>query len=185
MEKYVVLSSVDDQWNIHLGLTGPEGRWWRGSWGAADVRAIVGKSASDTLLESFAEKLAESIVQGELYVDEGERYKVISLWLFTFLQPMRRFSVDTRAYVEETDGRRAQGDEPCRGCGIRHGRLCNSEHSSPIYSITNPIISHLQIALNAQSRQSRLNPSAVPLARTSVPSRPSRMLCLLFWPCIQ
>ena len=85
MDKFVLLSDITDKWNIHLGLTGPEGRWWRGSWSAADVRAIVGKSASDTLLESFAEKLAESIVQGELYVEEGERYKVICSSLFRVL----------------------------------------------------------------------------------------------------
>lgn len=82
MDKFVILSDVADRWNIHLGLTGPEGRWWRGAWSAADVRAIVGKSASDTLLESFAGKLAESIVLGELYVEEGERYKVICSRLF-------------------------------------------------------------------------------------------------------
>jgi hypothetical protein len=90
MEKFVVLSTVTDKWNIHLGLTGPEGRWWHGSWSAADVRTIIGKSASDTLLESFAERLAESVVQGELYVEEGERYKVICSCLFAFLQPMWR-----------------------------------------------------------------------------------------------
>lgn len=91
MEKFVVLSDVsDDKWNVHLGLTGPEGRWWRGSWRASDVLGIVGKTASDTLLESFAEKLAESIMQGELFVEEGERYKVIRLVSFVFSQPMWR-----------------------------------------------------------------------------------------------
>ncbi|KAJ7209638.1 hypothetical protein GGX14DRAFT_363994 [Mycena pura] len=84
MDKFVVLSDVsDDKWNIHLGLTGSEGRWWRGSWRAVDILAIVGKTASDTLLESFAERLAEAIVQGELHVETGERYKVICSCLLT------------------------------------------------------------------------------------------------------
>ncbi|KAJ6593620.1 hypothetical protein B0H19DRAFT_1091210 [Mycena capillaripes] len=136
MEKYVVLSSVDDKWNIHLGLTGPEGRWWRGSWGAADVRAIVGKSASDTLLESFAEKLAESIVQGELYVEEGERYKLT-------LGPTSKKPM----HVALKDMSTAEA----------------AAYATDVF---------VTIALSAQSRQSRLNPSAVLLASTSAPSHP-------------
>jgi hypothetical protein len=83
MDKFVVLSDVaEDTWNIHLGLTGPEGRWWQGSWREADVLAIVGKTSSDILLESFAEKLAETLVQGELHVEQGEQYKVNLLCVF-------------------------------------------------------------------------------------------------------
>ncbi|KAJ7287348.1 hypothetical protein C8J57DRAFT_1283612 [Mycena rebaudengoi] len=77
MDKFVVLSAVSDSdWTIHLGLSGSEGRWWRGSWREADILAVVGSSSSSTLLEAFAEKLAESIVQGELHVEQGDRYKL-------------------------------------------------------------------------------------------------------------
>ncbi|KAK7057460.1 hypothetical protein R3P38DRAFT_2841111 [Favolaschia claudopus] len=135
MDKFVVISDVADKWNIHLGLTGAEGRWWRGGWGATDVRAIVGKSASDTLLESFAEKLAESIVQGELYVEEGERYKLT-------LGPTSKKPM----HVELTEMSLGEA----------------AAYTTEVF---------VNIALNAQSRQCRLNPSAVPIASTSVVSR--------------
>ncbi|KAF9467321.1 hypothetical protein BDZ94DRAFT_1156078 [Collybia nuda] len=67
-DKFVVLSTVSDKWTIHLGLAGPEGRWWRGSWGKTEILEIVGSKSSDKLLGTFADKLAETFVQGELYV---------------------------------------------------------------------------------------------------------------------
>ncbi|KAJ7124992.1 hypothetical protein C8R44DRAFT_840229 [Mycena epipterygia] len=135
MDKFVLLSDVaDDKWNIHLGLAGPEGRWWRGSWRAADVLAIVGKASSDTLLESFAEKLAESIVQGELHVEEGERYKLT-------LGPTSKKPM--------------------------HVALKEMSPAEAAAYATNVFVA---IALQAQSRQSRLNPSAVPLASIAAPS---------------
>lgn len=82
VNRFVVLSTVsDDKWNIHLGLSGPEGRWWHGSWTAADVVKVVGSKASDHLIESFAEKLAEAFVGGELIVgnwspDEGAEIRL-------------------------------------------------------------------------------------------------------------
>ncbi|KAJ7232776.1 hypothetical protein B0H12DRAFT_1144856 [Mycena haematopus] len=134
MDKFVVLSDVADKWNIHLGLTGPEGRWWRGSWGAADVRAIVGKSASQTLLESFAGKLAESIVDGELAVTvEGERYKLT-------LGPASKKPMHVE--LREMSATEA------------------AAYAADVFAT---------IALSAQSRQARLNPSTV---FSSVPSRP-------------
>ncbi|KAJ7668473.1 hypothetical protein DFH06DRAFT_1181828 [Mycena polygramma] len=136
MDKFVVLSAVtNDKWTIHLGLTGTEGRWWYGSWHAADVLAIVGKSASDTLLESFAEKLAESIVQGELFVEEGERYKLT-------LGPTSKKPMHVA--LKEMNSAQA------------------AAYATDVF---------VTIALNAQSRQSHLNPFAVPIASTSAPSR--------------
>jgi len=82
MERFVILSSVsEEKWTIHLGLSGSEGRWWRGSWTEADILRIVGSKSSDKLLETFAEKIAESIVQGELCVgdwsnDQGAQINV-------------------------------------------------------------------------------------------------------------
>lgn len=40
-DRFVVLSTVSDRWTIHLGLAGPEGRWWRGSWGKTEILQIV------------------------------------------------------------------------------------------------------------------------------------------------
>ncbi|KAF7375923.1 hypothetical protein MSAN_00006700 [Mycena sanguinolenta] len=137
MEKFVVLSDISDKWNIHLGQTGPEGRWWCGSWSAADVRGIVGKSASETLLESFAGKLAESIVDGELFVAvEGERYKLT-------LGPASKKPMHVE--LKEMTSTEA------------------AAYAADVFAM---------IALNAQSRKSRLNPSAVDFTSASVPSRP-------------
>lgn len=41
VHRFVVLSTVTDQWTIHLGLSGPEGRWWRGTWAKTDILEIV------------------------------------------------------------------------------------------------------------------------------------------------
>ncbi|KAF8170296.1 hypothetical protein K438DRAFT_1729896 [Mycena galopus ATCC 62051] len=144
MDKFVLLSEVSDRWIIHVGMTG-SGRWWHGSWSPADVRAIVGKSASDTLLESFAGKLAESIVDGELFVEVGERYKVIS-----------------RAFCRLTLGPASK-----KPMHVELTEMTSVEAASYAADI------FATIALNAQSRQSRLNPSAVFAASTtSVPSHP-------------
>ena len=80
--RFVVLSKVDhESWTIHLGLSGPEGRWWRGAWGSTDILNIAGSKPSAKLLETFAERLAETFTQGELVVDnwspdEGTEIKV-------------------------------------------------------------------------------------------------------------
>ena len=40
--KFVLISTVDrTSWTVHLGLSGPEGRWWRGKWTDEDVKAIT------------------------------------------------------------------------------------------------------------------------------------------------
>jgi len=68
--RFVVLSKVDDQsWTIHLGLQGPEGRWWKGRWTAEDILHVAGSKSSAKFLETFADKLAETLVRGELYVE--------------------------------------------------------------------------------------------------------------------
>lgn len=74
--KFVVLSTVsDDKWNIHLGLSGAQGRWWQGSWGEEDIHRIFGSKTSDKLLESFAEKLAEVFIKGELCISDWSSEK--------------------------------------------------------------------------------------------------------------
>ena len=40
--KFVLMSRVDyTSWTVHLGLSGPEGRWWRGKWTDEDVKTIA------------------------------------------------------------------------------------------------------------------------------------------------
>ncbi|KAF8995482.1 hypothetical protein BDQ17DRAFT_1310975 [Cyathus striatus] len=68
-ERFVVMSNVSyEKWCVHVGISGAEGRWWHGAWTEADVLQIVGSKSSDKILESFAEKLADAFVQGEMYV---------------------------------------------------------------------------------------------------------------------
>jgi len=44
-DRFVLLSNVtDDEWTVHVGLSGEQGRWWQGSWKDTDVfKAIVRK----------------------------------------------------------------------------------------------------------------------------------------------
>ena len=40
--KFVLMSRVDcNSWTVHLGLSGPEGRWWRGKWTDEKVKSIT------------------------------------------------------------------------------------------------------------------------------------------------
>ncbi|KAG7449582.1 uncharacterized protein BT62DRAFT_593577 [Guyanagaster necrorhizus] len=81
VNRFVVLSNVSSgEWAIHLGLTG-EGRWWHGRWREADVTNLVGSNPSDFLLETFAEKLADSILKGDLYITNFDAGKDINITL--------------------------------------------------------------------------------------------------------
>jgi hypothetical protein len=81
-DRFVVLSNVEqDQWVVHLGLSGQDGRWWRGALTNPDILKVVGSKPSAKVLETFAERLADSFVQGELAIDnwstdEGAKLKV-------------------------------------------------------------------------------------------------------------
>ncbi|KAI0365659.1 hypothetical protein BV20DRAFT_724205 [Pilatotrama ljubarskyi] len=67
--RFVIISSVDDtSWTVHVGLTGDEGRWWQGRWTEKDVRAVIGSKVSGFLLDSFVEKMAETLVKGEISI---------------------------------------------------------------------------------------------------------------------
>ncbi|KAF8348186.1 hypothetical protein F5887DRAFT_952535 [Amanita rubescens] len=71
--RFVVLSSVTmDEWIIHVGLADSRGRWWQGRWSQDNVNRILGSKASEKLLESFAEKLRESLTSGNLYIGNWE-----------------------------------------------------------------------------------------------------------------
>lgn len=44
-ERFIVLSAVNESsWTVYVGLKGPEGRWWRGSWSARDITQFVVRS---------------------------------------------------------------------------------------------------------------------------------------------
>lgn len=41
-DRFVALSEITESaWSIYLGLKGPEGRWWRGSWSAQHIVKIT------------------------------------------------------------------------------------------------------------------------------------------------
>jgi len=41
-DRFIVLSAVNEStWTVYVGLKGPEGRWWRGSWSARDITQFV------------------------------------------------------------------------------------------------------------------------------------------------
>ncbi|KIJ67494.1 hypothetical protein HYDPIDRAFT_108283 [Hydnomerulius pinastri MD-312] len=81
-DRFVVLSQVNDSaWTVHLGLKGPQGRWWRGSWSAQDVVQIVGLKASTQTLENFADKLSETFVNGELSIGNWTPDKGAEIYL--------------------------------------------------------------------------------------------------------
>ncbi|KAG9220974.1 hypothetical protein CCMSSC00406_0002426 [Pleurotus cornucopiae] len=67
--RFVLLSTIDDEkWSLHLGMSGPEGRWWRGIWAQDDILSLVGSNPSAILLDTFAEKLADTFTSGDLFI---------------------------------------------------------------------------------------------------------------------
>ncbi|KAF9792578.1 hypothetical protein BJ322DRAFT_1103068 [Thelephora terrestris] len=67
--KFVLMSRVDyTSWIVHLGLSGPEGRWWRGKWTEENVKAITGPKPTEDMLEAFGGRLANTIVSADVMV---------------------------------------------------------------------------------------------------------------------
>jgi hypothetical protein len=68
--RFLVLSNVDDEkWTVHLGLSGADGRWWRGSWFEADILQIVVRARlsiiqSPTVLNATAESILMTACTG-------------------------------------------------------------------------------------------------------------------------
>jgi hypothetical protein len=70
-DRFVVLSQVTESaWSIHLGLKGPEGRWWRGSWSTKHILDITNGVQSSQVFENFAEKLRTAFINGDLTIGE-------------------------------------------------------------------------------------------------------------------
>lgn len=66
--RFVVLSHVrDDAWLLHAGLA-REGRWWRGKWTENDILHFVGKKSTPDILEMFADRLLSTFTKKELSI---------------------------------------------------------------------------------------------------------------------
>ncbi|PPQ93664.1 hypothetical protein CVT25_012723 [Psilocybe cyanescens] len=137
--KFVVLSTVTDgRWNIYIGLSGPQGRWWHGFWTEADIHRIFvciailqrsGSKSSDKLLETFAEKLAEVFIQGEMCISD--------------------WSADKGADIKFTLGPTSK--KPMHVSLVEMSPEDAAAHATSVF---------IDIALQAQSRKCRLYPSA-------------------------
>ncbi|KAI0695951.1 hypothetical protein C8T65DRAFT_664414 [Cerioporus squamosus] len=69
--RFVIISSVDDaSWTVRVGLTGDEGRWWRGRWTDKEVKKQFGSGVSSFLLESAVEKMADAFVKGQVTIGD-------------------------------------------------------------------------------------------------------------------
>ncbi|KAF8070369.1 G-protein alpha subunit-domain-containing protein [Lyophyllum atratum] len=146
--RFVILSTVSDQWVIHLGLAGPEGRWWRGGWTKADILQIVGSKSSDKVLEAFAEKLAETFVQGELYIGDWSTVKDAKIKVLT-LGPSSKKPLHV-PLVEIT-----QAEAASHATDVF---LDVSNSFTNSYRTLVTILHRQKIALQAQSRKCRLHP---------------------------
>ncbi|EED83031.1 predicted protein [Postia placenta Mad-698-R] len=73
--RFVVLSSVESDWTVHVGLSGPDGRWWRGAWGSKHIRGAVGLKASSDAIEAYADRLADAFAKGEMCIGNWSSQK--------------------------------------------------------------------------------------------------------------
>ncbi|KAA1472932.1 hypothetical protein DENSPDRAFT_872498 [Dentipellis sp. KUC8613] len=72
--RFVLLSHVDlsrdePAWRVRMGLA-REGLWWQGRWTEADVLEKTGNKATPEVLEAFAERLAETVIKGDLQIED-------------------------------------------------------------------------------------------------------------------
>ncbi|CDO69262.1 hypothetical protein BN946_scf185042.g164 [Trametes cinnabarina] len=157
--RFVIISSVDDSsWTIHIGLTGDNGRWWRGRWTEKDVRAVIvrlphfsapsshefersnpaaaspqGSKVSGFLVESFVEKLADTFVKGELSIGDWNAAKGAPIQLV--------FGTHAKTPIQVP--------------------LTELSHQEAAASATKVFA---EIALQAQARKCRLYPSSLELS---------------------
>ncbi|THH27984.1 hypothetical protein EUX98_g6213 [Antrodiella citrinella] len=130
--KFVVLSAVDDdKWTVHVSQSNSEGRWWVGTWSEKDIRKFVGQKSSSIVLESFADRLAQTFVQGDLQIGD--------------------WSSEKGADINLTLGPAAK--TPIR---IPLSELSPEDAASYATKV------FAEIALQAQSRRSRLYSSGIP-----------------------
>ncbi|KAF9495285.1 hypothetical protein BDN71DRAFT_1447691 [Pleurotus eryngii] len=141
--RFVLLSTVDDErLSLHLGMSGPEGRWWRGIWAQDDILSLIGSNPSPILLNTFAEMLADMFTSGDLF---------ISGW-----NPTER-----EAEIKLTFGPTSK-----RPLHVPLVELTSEEAASHATDV------FLEIALQAKSRNHRLNAPAYSATSTRAISPP-------------
>jgi len=88
--KFVLMSRVDySSWTVHLGLSGPEGRWWRGRWN--DEK---GHNPNEDMLEAFGGRLANTIVTNDLTVGNWSAEKGAKINLTLGLSSKKPMTID-------------------------------------------------------------------------------------------
>ncbi|KAI5121976.1 hypothetical protein M0805_002046 [Coniferiporia weirii] len=145
-QRFVLLSRVDFEarepcWTVHLGLT-DVGRWWRGRWVEKDVYGFVGANVSAALLDNLADKIARTLVAGELFIG-GWTSRTETVELKIVFGPAGKFPLSIP--------------------------LTELSASDAVVFTTNELFS---LSLNAQQRKCRLNPPAFlppPPSYTGVP----------------
>jgi len=93
--KFVLMSRVNyASWTVHLGLSGVEGRWWRGKWADEDVEAITGSGPTEDMLEAFGERLAKTIVTTDLVIGNWNPEKGTKINLTLGLSSKKPMTMD-------------------------------------------------------------------------------------------
>jgi len=93
--KFVLMSRVDyNSWTVHLGLSGPEGRWWRGRWTDEKVKVIAGHKPSEDALEVFGGRLANTIVANDLMIGNWSPEKGTEINLTLGLSSKKPMTID-------------------------------------------------------------------------------------------
>jgi len=74
--RFVVISGADDiSWTVHVGLGGPEGRWWRGQLVEKDIQKAVGVKSSSRAVEIYVDRLGDAFTQGEMHIGNWSTQK--------------------------------------------------------------------------------------------------------------
>lgn len=123
---YILLTNLEpDAWVIHVGH--PDGRWWNGTWCAADVEKLASGDMSPARLGAFAQRIARTIVQREVAIaHEGVDFRHMKLVLGTqakkplHLTLSELDSENAARFAFEYFARIAE-DAQAHGCRILHG----------------------------------------------------------------
>ncbi|KAG2128521.1 uncharacterized protein EDB93DRAFT_1184482 [Suillus bovinus] len=163
-DRYVVLSRVTESaWSIYLGLKGPEGRWWRGSWSPKHILNITKGQSTPQVLENFAEKLRSTFVNGDLAIGEWtEKDSDINL---TFRPTAKR---PLHMALKELSAAEASSHAIAVFIDIALQAQSRKCHLNPLFSPRNvPVIaesSHANSASTLPSRRAPLDLSQDPVS---------------------
>ncbi|KAG2072236.1 hypothetical protein BDR04DRAFT_1096808 [Suillus decipiens] len=162
-DRFVVLSQVTESaWSIYLGLKGPEGRWWRGSWSAKHILDITnGVQSGPQVLENFAEKLRTTFVNGDLTIGEwADKDSDINLTFGPNAKRPLHMTLKELSAVEAASHATAVFIEIALQAQSRKCQL------NPLFSPRNVAViaesSHANSASTFPSKRTPLDPSQVP-----------------------